>query len=236
MTDGPDGWFWFWIVSMSLILYDIWKKGRYVPKRRHSRDEVAAPAVRSPRPPDAFMRARRAEHMRLASTLHYDRVPHLSRPPSGERLVLSMPVFLYESSENRLTRNLTLTARYLAADLVAAHPTGSGRPQSVVLMDRGTLMVTHRRILFTSPRRLREFPLDELSFFSTTRSSIALAARWRFGNFVLSGDWRDARSDSESMAKAKAGKHKIIRSTLPVETFGEIVNILKAAPILNRSQ
>lgn len=233
MTGGPGGLFWFYVASMALGFYDIWRKGPYVPRARHSSRAVAAPEAPKPPPPDALMKAKLAEYMRLASTLEYHRVPHLSRPPSGERLVLSMPVFLYESSENRLRRNRSVTARHLMRDLVAAHPTGAASRESVVLVDRGTLMVTHRRIVFKSPRRLREFPLNELSFFSTTWSSIALAARWRYGISYFRGIGA-TRIKFKVEGEGDSGEARDYSFNITGPDIREIVNILQAAPILSR--
>ncbi|MEP7066139.1 MAG: hypothetical protein ABI889_08920 [Gemmatimonadota bacterium] len=52
---------------------------------------------------------------------------------------------------------------------------------TIALTDRGTLELTEERFIFRSERQRREFPLGELTYFCTTWSSIAIAARGRYG-------------------------------------------------------
>ena len=238
MTSSPGGGFWILVASMAVSMYEIWRKGRHVPKALRALEAIKATnAMKAPwpKPPGAFLRAKRTEYMRLASTLHYVRVPHLTGPPTGERLVLSMPVLLYESRENH-PRRTSLSAINQSRELVRAHPTGSPRREMIVLVDRGTLMVTHRRVVFTSPRKLREFPLRELTFFSTSLSSIALAARSRFGISYFRGiDATRLRFRIEPEVDEE-GEGREFSFNMTGEDIREIVKILQAAPILNRSQ
>jgi hypothetical protein len=233
MTSSPDGGFWILVASMVGAMYQIWRKGRYVPKALAATKTRNAPNV--PWPACAFMRAKRVEYMRLASTLHYVRVPHLSGPPTGERLVLSMPVFLYESRENHLMKRMSYVEISRSRDLLHEHPTGSAKREAIVLVDRGTLMVTHRRILFTSPRKLREFPLRELTFFSTALSSVALAARWRFGISYFRGIGATRLRFRTEPEGDEEGEGQDFSFNITGEDIKEIVKILQAAPILNQS-
>ena len=238
MTSSPGSGFWILVASMFGSMYQIWRKGRYVPRALAALEatKTVTANVPWPTPAGAFLKAKRAEYMRLASTIHYARVPHLSGPPTGERLVLSMPVLLYESHENHLMKSVSLAAINRSKDLVHAHPTGSVKRENIVLVDRGTLMVTHRRILFTSPRKLREFPLRELTFFSTALSSVALAARWRFGISYFRGIGATRlrfRTEPEGDEK---GEGRDFSFNITGEDIREIVKILQAAPILNLPQ
>lgn len=239
MTSSPGSGFWILVTSMAGGMYQIWRKGRYVPRglaALQATKAFAATKAPWPKPAGAFLAAKRAEYMRLASSLHYVRVPHLSGPPTGERLVLSMPVLLYESRENHLMHRMSLAAINRSKDLVHAHPTGSARRETIVLVDRGTLMVTHRRILFTSPRKLREFPLRELTFFSTGLASVALAARWRFGISYFRGIGATRLGFRTGPEADEQGEGREFSFNMTGEDIREIVKILQAAPILNRSQ
>ena len=238
MTSSPDGRFWILVNSMARAVYAVWRKGRALPEALKAL--TAANALAPPNAPslgmaNAFYKARRAEYMRLASSIHYVRVPHLSRPPTGERLVLSMPVSLYESRENRLMKHMSYVQINRSNDLIHAHPTGSSKRERLVLVDRGTLMVTHRRMLFTSPRRMREFPLGELTFFSTTWSSIALAARWRFGISYFHGLSATRLRFNVEPEGDETWPTIEYAFSITGEDIKEIVRILQAAPILNRS-
>lgn len=138
---------------------------------------VDLPTARRRTPFEALMKARRAEIVRLASVPRPTTVPGLSRPLE-ERVILSMPVFLYESaSRRRLYPPVSKAGR----KLVWEHRASSGRRITISLVDHGTLRLTNLRFVFAGARRQREFPLDELTHLSTTWSSIALAARGHHG-------------------------------------------------------
>lgn len=121
---------------------------------------------------EALFKARRAEIVRLASVPRPTTVPGLSRPLE-EHVILSMPVFLYESASRR---RLYPPASKAGRKLVWEHRASSGRLITISLVDHGTLRLTNLRFVFAGARRQREFPLDDLTHLSTTWSSIALAA------------------------------------------------------------
>ena len=133
---------------------------------------------------EALMKARRAEIVRLARLSTPTIVPGLSHLFEDERLILSMPVFLYESVSGR---RLYPPASKLGRKLVWEHRASSGKLIVISPVDRGALRLTNRRFVFAGARRQREFPVDELTHFSTTWSSIALAARGRLGISYFTG-------------------------------------------------
>jgi hypothetical protein len=124
-------------------------------------------------PLEAALQARHDEIVRLARKSQPTVVPGLIRPDVEDRLVLSMPVFLYES---RSRRCLFPAANRASRKLVWAHRTNAGKTVSISLVDRGTLELRQRQFIFTSARRKRVFSLDALTHFSATWSSIAIAA------------------------------------------------------------
>ena len=126
----------------------------------------------------ALVKARRAEIVRLARVSKPTIVPGLSHLFDDERLILSMPVFLYESVSRR---RLYPPASRAGRKLVWEHRASSGKLITISAVDRGTLRLTSRRFVFAGARRQREFPLDALTHLSATWSSIALAARGRHG-------------------------------------------------------
>src|SRR5450432_2787096 len=134
---------------------------------------VDLPKPRRRRPFEALMKARRAEIVRLASVARPTTVPGLSRPLE-EHVILSMPVFLYESASRR---RLYPPASKAGRKLVWEHRASSWRLITISLVDHGTLRLTNLRFVFAGARRQRKFPLDKLTHLSTTWSSIALAAR-----------------------------------------------------------
>lgn len=151
--------------ALGEVVHQAWKKLVDLPKPRRQT------------PFEALMKARRAEIVRLASVPRPTTVPGLSRPLE-ERVILSMPVFLYESaSRRRLFPPVSKAGR----KLVWEHRASSGRLISISLVDHGTLRLTNLRFIFAGVRRQREFPLDELTHLSSTWSSIALAARGHHG-------------------------------------------------------
>ncbi|MDQ2767669.1 MAG: hypothetical protein M3Y30_10985 [Gemmatimonadota bacterium] len=234
MTSSPGAGFRWVVASMAGSLYEIWRKGRHVPRAPEAHEATKTrKAPNAPWPAGAFLKAKRAEYMRLASTIHYVRVPHLDGHPTGEKLVLSLPVLLYESRENRLLKGMSLAAINRSNDLMRAHPIDSARKKSIVLVDRGTLMLTHRRILFTSQRKLREFPLRELTVFSTTLSSVALAARWRFGISYFRGIDATRLTFRTEPEEGEQWEGREFSFNMTGQDIREIVNILLAAPILN---
>lgn len=145
----------------------IWQNFVDLPKAR-SRDTFV----------EALCKARRAEIVRLASVPRPTTVPGLSRLFEEERVILSMPVFLYESASKR---RLFPAASKAGRKLVWEHRASSGRLITISLVDHGTLLLTNLRFAFTGARRQREFRIDELTHLSATWSSIALAARGRHG-------------------------------------------------------
>jgi hypothetical protein len=132
----------------------------------------------------ALIKSRRAEIVRLASAAKPTTVPRLSRPFEVERLILSMPVFLYESDSRR---RLYQPASKAGRRLVWEHRASSGKLITISPVDHGTLRLTNRRFVFAGARRQREFPVDELTHLSTTWSSIALAARGCHGISYFTG-------------------------------------------------
>jgi hypothetical protein len=122
---------------------------------------------------EAALQARHDEIVRLARRSRPTVVPGLIRTDVEDRLVLSMPVFLYES---RSRRCLFPAANRASRQLVWAHRTHAGKTVSISLVDRGTLELRQRQFIFTSARRKRVFSLDALTHFSATWSSIAIAA------------------------------------------------------------
>jgi hypothetical protein len=156
----------FVLLSMLVCFYDIWAKGPFVPR---ARGEVLFKAIDD---------CERAELVRLATGNQSTSVPHLARLPADERLILSMPVFLYES---RSSPCLYPAANRAARKLRWPQNASSGKEITISLVDCGTLRLTQRRFIFTSTRRHREFPLAELTHVSTARTSIALASLGRFG-------------------------------------------------------
>lgn len=159
-------------ISMVGGFYLLWSKGPYVSKGAWRMS------------PHAIWRARRAEIIRLAKSNQAVQVPHLSRLPADERFILSIPVFLYESRSRKPPFPAAMRMR---RDIVWRHVNRPGAQIIITLVDSGTLMLTHRRIIFTSSRRRREFLLGELTHVSAKPSGIAFAARGRFGVSYFTG-------------------------------------------------
>ena len=156
----------YWVVaSMAGGFYQIWAKGAYVPRERRV-------------PFAALGRAKRAELLRLAASNQSTIVPNLSRLPADERLILSLPVTLYE---DRSTKPLYPLVGHAIRKVVWRPRLSSGRKATISLVDRGTLLLTSRRVIFNSVKRRREFPLDQLTHCSSIRSGIALSTVRRDG-------------------------------------------------------
>ena len=123
---------------------------------------------------DAFWQARHDEVVRLAQTHEPTTVPGLISPDVEDRVIISMPVYLYES---RPARWLFPNVRVTYGTRSRARHTSSEKKATISPVDHGTLELTRRRFVFSSSRRQREFLLDELTHVTATSSGIALATR-----------------------------------------------------------
>lgn len=171
MSSSPGSGFWILVASMAAGMYEIWRKGRHVPRRAWRMSF------------HAIWRAKRAEIIRLAKSNQAVQVPGLSRVPEGERLMLAIPVFLYESRPMRSPYPIGMRLR---REILWRHVNRAGA-QVITMVDSGTLTVTHQRIIFTSSRRRREFPLGEVTHISAKTSAIALARRGVRGASYFTG-------------------------------------------------
>ena len=122
----------------------------------------------------AFWQARHDEVVRLAQSHEPTTVPGLVSADVDDRVILSIPVHLYES---RPERWLFPSTRVTYGTGSRALRTRSEKKVTISPVDHGTLELTRRRLIFSSAGRQREFLLDELIHFAATKSAIALAAR-----------------------------------------------------------
>ena len=162
------------VAAASMVggLYQLWAKGPYVPK---------APKKT---PLEDLNEARHAEIVRIASAEQSIEPPLSVRIPDDERLVILIPVIFNECVSTKRIRRVARAAR---RELVWPHANSSGKKLIISPVDAGTLLLTRRRFIFTSARRLREFPLAELTHFSTCRTGVALATRGRNGVAYFTG-------------------------------------------------
>jgi hypothetical protein len=128
--------------------------------------------------PVAFARAKRAELIRLAASNQSTIEPNLAGVPADERLILSLPVSLYEDCS---TRRPYIPANRAIRKVVWHPRLSTGRKVTIALVDCGTLHLTSRRVIFSNAARRRDFPLDQLTHCSSTWSGIALATAQRRG-------------------------------------------------------
>jgi hypothetical protein len=151
-------------------LYHIWSKGPYAPK-----------AMRASSQESKWIAAWKAKHdamRRIACGFEGPLEPGVLRLPVEGRVILSLPVFLYE---NRTKNRRAIFKRKAAESLTRKDPSSTGRAVTIALTDRGTLELTAERFIFKSSRQRREFPLGELTHFRATSSRIVIAARGRYG-------------------------------------------------------
>lgn len=207
-------------IAMGEVFGRVWKKLTTLPK----------PRTRAPI--QGLVDARRAEIVRLANVARPTSVPGLSHLFNDERLILSMPVFLYESDSRR---RVYPPANKPGRKLVWEHRASSGRRITISLVDHGTLRLTNRRFAFAGTRRKREFPIDELTHLSTSWSSIALAACGHHGVSYFTG-LNASRLELPILREAEAPWAVITGLFgLKGEDLKDIVNILNnpSPPVLS---
>jgi hypothetical protein len=149
-------------------LYQIWKKGP---------GDASSPWDRAHDTKGlAQWRAKKDALRRIAHGCEMPFEPYIVRLPIKDRVILSMPVSLYES---RSRKRPVVLRRQADQSLTWDHPAGSGKSVNIALTDRGVLELTEERFIFKSARQRREFPLGELTHFSVTSSRLAIAAHGR---------------------------------------------------------
>jgi len=147
---------------------------------------------------------------RLAIARCASAVPESVHFALEERLILSVPVILYE---HHPTRRLFSRANRSTRRMVWRPDNHSGTPVRVSSVDGGVLLLTNRRFIFVSLRRQREYPLEQLAHFSTTLVGVALATAGRFGvDFFTGLNAQNLRVDlPESVMRTKEPCHMTFR-------------------------
>jgi hypothetical protein len=192
----------------------LWAKGPYVPKARKKT------------PLEEFNEVRHALIVRIASAEQSIEAPLSVRIPDDERLVLLIPVIFNECVS---TKRLRPVARPARRELVWPHSASSGKTLIISPVDAGTLLLTHRRFIFTSERRRRDFPLVELTHFSTCRTGIALATRGRSGVAYFTG-LENLRLGVPVADSPRVEPARFMESALNGQDVEEILQLLRTTP------
>lgn len=212
----PDAMVLLAAASMVGGFYGLWAKGPFVPKAQRK-------TLR-----EALNEARRAEIVRIASAEQSIEPPLSVRIPDDERLVFLIPVIFNECVS---TKRLRPVARAARRKLVWPHANSSGKKLMISPVDAGTLLLTRRRFIFTSARRLREFPLAELTHFSTCRTGIALATRGRNGVAYFTGLENLRLRVPVASETPQSGPAQFMGSALNGQDVEIILQLLRTTPL-----
>jgi hypothetical protein len=211
----PDAMVLIAAASMVAGFYELWAKGPYLPKARKKT------------PLEELNEVRHALIVRIASAAQSIEPPLSVRIPEDERLVLLIPVILNECVSTKRLRPLARAAR---RELVWPHSTHSGKKLIISPVDAGTLLLTRRRFIFTSARRRREFPLAELTHFSTCRTGIALATRGRNGVAYFTGLENLRLGVPVAPHPPQVEPARFMESALNGQDLEEILQLLRTTP------
>jgi hypothetical protein len=172
-------------VLVMLFIHGVGGMLAHLHQRWGKRPNIPYVAKESRWPPyEATLVAWRAEIARIAASNQSLEDQGLTRLAANERIIFSAQVSLYE---DRSTRRILTSASMRSRPILWQHRASSGKVVKISLLDRGTLLLTHRRFIFASARRRREFPLDELTHYSSTSSDVALARRGHHGIAYFKG-------------------------------------------------
>jgi len=184
-------------------------------------------------PFEAILAAWRAELARIANGRASLDEPWLARLVANERVIFSAPVLLYEDHSTR--RQLTC-AHARKRPLIWQYRASSGKMVKISVLDSGTLLLTQRRFIFASARRRREFPLDELTHFSSTSEDVALARRGHHGIAYFKGVGAQRVTYQVKPGETDDWDAMHFSLTFTGNDLRELLHILQTAPLMTISQ